>query len=119
MTKNRKSDNLTVVLPSGQKRLPERKVSESMTDLKIFFTDRQKNQFLQIIRLDFHAVGGLVPMNITAFFASKSKNIALSGVWISPKRFHNSATVGGPIAGIYIQMQRTKAERTMISGAFA
>ena len=70
---------------------------------------------MQVIRLDFHAVSGLVPVDIAAFPAPEGENIAFPGVGLGTQGLHDAAAVGGPVAGVHIQMQGTQAEGTMIS----
>ena len=54
-------------------------------------------------------------MDIAAFPAPEGENIAFPGVGLGTQGLHDAAAVGGPVAGVHIQMQGTQAEGTMIS----
>lgn len=74
---------------------------------------------MYVVRLDLRLMCRAVSLYLAALFAFMNDDIALLRVRLHPDRAHDTAARICPVAGVYIDMERAKTARAMISRAVA
>ena len=64
-------------------------------------------------------MGGAVAVYLAAFRAFMNDDVALFGVGLGGDRLHKPLTLACAVAGVYIEMLRPQAKRTVISRGIA
>lgn len=84
-----------------------------------FLINGEFYQKVNIVRLNFRGVSGLITDGRAAFIAFIDYNISLFRVGENLNGAENSATVIGSVAGVNIYMNRTKASGAVVAGGDA